>query len=79
VHAHLQNAHDDLVNTEPMRERISDWRDYLSQDDDSDVLESLRVHTRTGRPAGDEQFVDELEVLTGRKLRLRRPGPEPWS
>ena len=78
VHAHLQNTHDDLVNTEPMRERISDWRDYLSADDNSDVLDSLRVHTRTGRPAGDEQFVDELEVLTGQKLRLRRPGPKPW-
>jgi len=79
VHAHLQDAHDDLVNTEPMRERISDWRDYLSEDDDSDVLDSLRVHTRTGRPAGDEQFVDKLEALTGQRLRLRRPGPERWS
>ncbi len=79
VHAHLQEAHDNLVNTEPMRERISDWRDYLSEDDDSDILDSLRVHTRTGRPAGDEQFVDKLEALTGQKLRLRRPGPEPWS
>ncbi|MCH7538439.1 MAG: transposase [Proteobacteria bacterium] len=79
VHAHLTTVRDDLVNTAPMCQRISDWREYLSENDDPGVLDSLRVHTRTGRPAGDEQFVDKLEVLTGQRLRRRRPGPDPWS
>lgn len=79
VHAHLTTVRDDLVNTAPMCQRISDWRNYLFENDDPGVLDSLRVHTRTGRPAGDEQFVDKLEVLTGQRLRRRRPGPDPWS
>ena len=75
VHAHLTNVRDDLVNTAPMRERIPNWREYLSEEDTPDLLNSLRAHTRTGRPAGDEQFVDKLEAITGRKLRRRSPGP----
>ena len=77
VHAHLCDTCDDLVNTAPMRERIPDWRDYLLEDESSGVLDSLRVHTRSGRPAGDNNFVEQLEALTGQRLRRRRPGPEP--
>jgi putative transposase len=76
VHAHLWDTRDDLVNTAPMRERIPEWRDYLLEDESSDVLDSLRVHTRSGRPAGDDNFVEQLEALTGQRLRRRRPGPE---
>ena len=79
VHAHLTSVRDDLVNTAPMGERISNWREYLSEEDIPDVLNSLRAHTRTGRPAGDVQFVNKIEAITGRKLRRRRPGPEPYS
>lgn len=79
VHAHLKDARDDLVNTAPMRERILDWCDYLNEEDAPDVLNSLRAHTRTGRPAGDENFIRQLEALMGQSLRRRSPGPEPPS
>lgn len=39
--------------------------------------EAIRQHTNTGRPLGDEGFVDGLEAATGRSLRPRPPGPRP--
>ncbi len=77
VHAHLNDACDDLVNIAPMCERISNWVDYLREDNFPDLLDSLRKHTNSGRPAGDERFIEQLEVETGRRLGHRKPGPKP--
>ncbi|MEX2576253.1 MAG: transposase [Halofilum sp. (in: g-proteobacteria)] len=41
------------------------------------LIDSLRLHTRTGRPLGSERFVDWLESTTGRALKPRKPGPKP--
>ena len=37
---------------------------------------TFRKHERTGRPLGNEFFVDKLEVTLGRRLKLRKPGPK---
>lgn len=39
--------------------------------------EAIRLHTRTGRPLGSEDFIDHLESVTGQTLRPGRPGPKP--
>jgi putative transposase len=79
VHAHQVDKPDALVTTAPMRERISDWRGYLSQECPSDSLNKFRALTLSGRPAGDDRFLKKLEETTGRQLRQRKPGPEPRS
>lgn len=53
---------------------IVDWRSFLAVHEDS--RSDIRRHTRTGRPLGDEQFIDRLESLTGRTLRPRKRGPK---
>ena len=79
VHAHLGEVPDPLVANAALLEQISDWRRYLSQDCLADQLDSIRKHTKTGRPAGDDVFIKKLEVVTGRRLRRRKPGPGPSS
>jgi len=71
---HLNGADDNLLSLDPMKSRVPDWRSYLAQESVPAKLEELRRHTRSGRPAGDERFVETLEVLTGRRLRRRKPG-----
>ena len=34
-------------------------------------------HERTGRPIGDETFIERLERLLDRRLKPRKPGPKP--
>ena len=63
---------DPLVEESPILREVGDWRVLLSQDPDN--LEVLRQHTRTGRPLGAESFLMRVEELTGRSLRLRKPG-----
>jgi len=73
--AHLNGTDDQLVDVKPMLERISDWREYLATNDNDVGIEKIREHTKTGRPAGPDEFIAQLESLTGRKLRKEKPGP----
>lgn len=74
VHAHLRGSGDGLCTLAPMRDRIADWPTFLGAGLSDDDLEALRVHARTGRPLGDDAFVERLEAETGRLLRPARGG-----
>jgi putative transposase len=43
---------------------------------DAMLLERIRTATRTGRPAGSEEFVGRAEATLGRSLRPRKRGPK---
>lgn len=46
------------------------WREILNQlRDDSEDVETLRLHTRTGRPLGSDSFISKFESFLGRRLR----------
>jgi len=75
--AHLRGQDDDLVRVKPMLDRISDWRAYLSNDVENHQADSIRRHTRTGRPLGTAEFVHNLERVTGKPLAPKRPGRKP--
>ena len=55
---------------------IDDWKAYLRDEDDKVYLRAFRKSSRTGRPLGNDSFIDKLEALTGRTLRKQRPGPK---
>jgi len=74
--AHLEGRNDILVQVETLRGYIHDWRDYLQSEEDVAASQQLKRHTRTGRPLGDDRFIERLEGLTGRSLKLRKSGPK---
>jgi putative transposase len=74
VHAHLRGADDALISTGPMLERVSNWRHYLATQDSEEQLKTLRQHVQSGRPAGDNLFIERLERMTGLTLRKDKPG-----
>ena len=76
VHAHLRGKDDLLVDVEPMLSQLGNWRAFLSQSANGVTEEVLHRHGKTGRPAGDSQFVRKLEEITGRVLAKRKPGPK---
>ena len=77
VHFHMHEHADPLITTGGMRAYVDDWRSYLGDALTRSEIDRLRQHTSTGRPAGDRQFIAELEYLTGRRLVRRKPGPKP--
>jgi len=74
VHAHQAGSDDMLVSVRPMLDRIQDWQRYLQTDVFPAELEAIRRNAKTGRPLGGDDFVRQLEKLTGRRLRLAKPG-----
>ncbi len=74
VHAHIRGEDDLLVDVAPMRSRVENWREFLKQSSEGVALKNLEKHSKTGRPAGDEKFVQEVERITGRVLSKRKPG-----
>jgi len=71
-HCHLVES-DPLVRERRLPEMVAGWAGYIEETDET-MERDIRKKTRTGRPAGDEGFVFQLETLVGRRLRLRTPG-----
>jgi putative transposase len=76
VHAHLSGIDPDgIVRPEKLLSLTGDWKAYLKaaqayQD------EEFERHERTGRPLGEERFVESAERLLMRELEKKKPGPK---
>ena len=66
---------DPLVRESSLLEEVAEWRDLLEAE--SPEIETVRQHTRTGRPLGSDSFLEHLEAVTGRALRIRKAGRKP--
>jgi len=75
--AHLHQQDNALVSVRPMLDRFPDWQAYLSDTPNERDIDSLRVHTRTGRPSARNSFLNQIESLVGRPLRKQKPGRKP--
>jgi putative transposase len=74
--AHFNGKDDLVVSVKPMLDRIDNWTAYLSQAEQPDRMTKIRQHAGTGRPAGDESFIEYLEHQTGKSLKKGKPGPK---
>lgn len=77
VHAHLARTDDAIVMVKPMLQRVTSWKICLSEHLENSDRAGIRQHGRTGPPAGSDIFLHKLQVLSGRDLRKRKPGPKP--
>ena len=72
--AHVKGEGDALVQGGPMKEEIGDWKVYLKMSLEEEEWERIRRPERTGRPMGDERFIERLEKRLDRTLRKQKPG-----
>ena len=56
---------------------VSDWGEYLQQPSSEMIAAEFHRHTGTGRPLGDDGFIDKLEQRLNRSLRPQKRGPKP--
>ena len=74
---HLNGKDDKLVIVAPLLDLVqSSWKRFLAIDAREPQIELFRKHERTGRPLGEEGFIDHLEQVLGRKLKPQKPGPK---
>jgi putative transposase len=74
--AHVFNQEDPLLNSNFMSSEVKDWKSFLSEEDNQMDENLFKSHTNNGRPLGDNQFIEDIEKLTGRVLHKQRPGPQ---
>jgi len=72
--AHLAERDNQLVKVAPMLERMANWQAFLESDLEDATKDALRMHTKTGRPLGDDSFVDMLELKLDKILRPLKQG-----
>ena len=72
--AHSTGHDDILVSVAPLLDLREGWGGFLSGGIVKEDMEKVRLHVRTGRPLGDEVFMERLEEMVGRILRRQKPG-----
>ncbi len=76
VHAHLSGKDKDgIVAAKRLLELVGDWKSYLTEAQGYGIEEFER-HERTGRPLGDNSFIELAEKLLSRNLKKKKPGPK---
>lgn len=74
---HRKGKDDNLVKTKPLLSIVKkNWKKFLSHDVQEPEMELLRQHERTGRPLGEDSFIEKVECLLDRKLKTQKPGPK---
>jgi putative transposase len=74
---HMKGRDNVLVKADPLRRIIGgNWKKFLAVDSQEAEMELFRKHERTGRPLGEDSFIDKMELLLGRRFKPRKPGPK---
>ena len=71
---HMMIADNSLVKDSLLREVIENWKDFLSIPASDDDIKLFQLHERTGRPLGDNAFIEKLESLLKITLKKKRAG-----
>ncbi len=54
-------------------QELKSYTEFIREEDE-DIDNTIRKATRTGRPFGTEQFIDQLEFCLNQKLQPKSPG-----
>lgn len=74
--AHLNKLNNGLLSASPLTEMIDDWRVFLLGPISEEKHDQVRLHERTGRPLGGDDFISKLEHRFDRMFRRKKPGPK---
>ena len=73
---HALGQDDELVRVKPLLDLVPDWKNFLREGIEEEESQLIRRHERTGRPLGDESFINKMENTANRVLRKKKPGPK---
>ena len=73
---HVFGKEDSLLSDHFLKNEIQDWSNFLSEENPQEEQSLFEKHTRTGRPLGDEDFLDIIQREVGRILEKQKPGPK---
>ncbi len=73
--AHVKGRTDKLLSPEkPLLHFMADWSEFLHTLPETTDPKTIERHLQTGRPRGNDQFLDAVESMVGRTVRPQKPG-----
>lgn len=73
--AHIKGRDDKLLTPEkPLLHFVPDWSEFLQSLPQAEDTKSIERHLQTGRPRGNDNFLDSVESMVGRTVRPQKPG-----
>jgi len=72
--AHITGKDNEIIKVNPLIKIVNNWEELLF--DDSDDFSLLRMHEKTGRPLGSDDFIHKCEFISGRVLKKKKTGPK---
>jgi putative transposase len=60
-----------------LTKEIEDWAAYLMNNDDDELINNIRKNMKTGRPCGDDGFIEKIESFLDRRLKALPRGRPP--
>lgn len=60
-----------------LTKEIENWAAYLMTNDDDELINNIRKNMKTGRPCGDDGFIEKIESSLDRRLRALPRGRPP--
>ena len=57
-----------------LTEQIQDWLGYLDERENDTMVDTIRSNSKTGRPCGDDGFMQTIEGIVGRRLKAMPKG-----
>ncbi|MBD3272136.1 MAG: transposase [Elusimicrobia bacterium] len=74
--AHIYKFCDKLISSNFAVSSIGNWRKFLQGDVAEEEKALIIQHLQTGRPHGDNQFIEQLSKTLGRDLSIKKTGPK---
>ena len=71
---HMMIENNPLVKDSLLKGLIGNWKDFLSTAAVEDDTKLLQLHERTGRPLGDNVFIEKLQTLLKVDLKKKKAG-----
>ena len=73
--AHIKGRDDKLLSPEkPLLHFVPDWTGFLQEWPQESDPKAIERHLQTGRPRGNDNFLDSVESMVGRTVRPQKPG-----
>jgi putative transposase len=74
--SHVLGQDNSLVQVKPLLDLVPAWQVFLQEGIGEEEYHQLKRHERTGRPLGDEHFINKIENAANRFIRKKKPGPK---
>jgi putative transposase len=72
---HVQGNSDGILSLNCyLLSEIKNWKRYLREEGDENLIQNVRKNSMTGRPCGEESFIKKLERRFGRRLKALAHG-----